>query len=368
MPDDAAPTARPVPAPLLVCCGLTTLDVVQTVDRVPGPNDKVVADGLDVRFGGPAANAAATAVALGVPARLVTAIGTGPVADLVRAGLASAGVQVLDLAGPGATTALTMTSATGPTSAAPVDPVAPPVSTVLVTRSTGERAVVSVNATGAPDLAAAVHAALGDALAGATAVLVDGHHLTAAVPLAAAARSRGVLVALDGGSWKPGLADLLDQVDHAVLSADFRLPEDRAGDRHDPVTAPGGPSNAALDASAGPATTDPVAADSVLPADRLLAELLDRWPLCTAARSDGPGPLRRRDRAGTTLLVEVQPVPPQEVVDTLGAGDVLHGALAAGLARGEDIDRALAAGVRWATESVQHRGALGWVVRAGTTA
>lgn len=356
MPDDDAPTG-PVPSPLLVCCGLTTLDVVQTVDRVPGPNDKVVADGLDVRFGGPAANAAATAVALGVPTRLVTALGSGPVADLVRAGLTAAGVQVLDLAGPDGTSARTSPTATAPpatdpilptpasptpASPAPTEPVGLPVSTVLVTRSTGERAVVSVNATGAPDLTAAVHTVLDDALAGATAVLVDGHHLTAAVPLAAAARSRGVPVALDGGSWKPGLADLLDQVDHAVLSADFRLPAERTDDGHGPATA------------------------ASLPADCLLAGLLDRWPLRTAARSDGPGPLRRRDRAGSTHLVDVQPVPPEDVVDTLGAGDVLHGALAADLARGHGIDRALATGVRWATESVRHRGALGWVAPTGT--
>ena len=40
----------------LVCCGLTTVDVTQVLDRLPGPDEKVVADGLDVTFGGPAAN------------------------------------------------------------------------------------------------------------------------------------------------------------------------------------------------------------------------------------------------------------------------------------------------------------------------
>src|SRR6187431_1609103 len=82
---------------LLVCCGLATLDVVQVVDHVPGPNEKLVAQDLTVTFGGPAANAAATAVALGVPTVLVTALGTGPVADLVRDGLRAAGVEVIDL-------------------------------------------------------------------------------------------------------------------------------------------------------------------------------------------------------------------------------------------------------------------------------
>jgi sugar/nucleoside kinase (ribokinase family) len=49
------------------------------------------------------------------------------------------------------------------------------------------------------------------------------------------------------------------------------------------------------------------------------------------------------------------------VVDTLGAGDVLHGAAAAALARGLGIESALDQGVRVASESVRHPGALGWV-------
>jgi sugar/nucleoside kinase (ribokinase family) len=292
---------------MLVCCGLVTLDVVQTLDALPGPDQKVVADGLDVRFGGPAANAAATAVALGVPTRLVTAVGAGPVADLVRAGLRDAGVEVVDLAAGTAAT--------------------PPVSTVLVTRATGERAVVSVNGTGSPDLGAAARAVLDDgaaaggALHGATALLVDGHHLGAALPVAAAARGRGVPVALDGGSWKPRLGDLLAHVDHAVLSADFRLPD-------------GG--------------------------NDVLAAVLAGWPVASVARSAGGGALRYVERGGVEARVEVAAVPPGEVVDTLGAGDVLHGALAAELARGAGIADALRSGTRWATASVRHPGALGW--------
>src|SRR5659263_261296 len=72
--DGTVPT---VSAPLLVCCGLVTLDVLQVVERLPAPDEKVVATDLDVGFGGPAANAAATAVALGVRTRLVTALGSG---------------------------------------------------------------------------------------------------------------------------------------------------------------------------------------------------------------------------------------------------------------------------------------------------
>ena len=54
-----------------------------------------------------------------------------------------------------------------------------------------------------------------------------------------------------------------------------------------------------------------------------------------------------------------------EVIDTLGAGDVLHGAAAALLAGGAGIVAALTEGVHRASESVRWPGALGWVRAAG---
>src|SRR5450759_279365 len=89
---------EPVMEARLLCCGLTTWDIVQVVDRVPGPDEKVQALELRAGVGGPAANAARTAAALGVPTRLVTALGRGPIADLARAELEAAGVEVVDLA------------------------------------------------------------------------------------------------------------------------------------------------------------------------------------------------------------------------------------------------------------------------------
>ncbi|WP_258726552.1 PfkB family carbohydrate kinase [Cellulomonas sp. NS3] len=305
--------------PLVVACGLVTLDVLQDVDHVPAPDEKLVATRLDVTFGGPAANAAATAVALGVPARLVTALGSGPVAALVRAGLDEAGVEVVDL----------------------LDgvPASPAVSTVLVTRGTGERAVVSVNASASGDLAPAARSRAAAVLEGADVLLLDGHHLGAALVLAEAARARGVPVVLDGGSWKPRTDELLGYVDHAVLSADFRLPEGLRG--------------AAQALTAG------------APDDHDLAAVALLGP-AFVARSAGPGPVRFRRRVtgapdAEVGAVEPSTVPAVDVVDTLGAGDVLHGAFAEQLARGVDPVTALAAATRVASRSVQARGARGWV-------
>lgn len=306
---NASRAATPAgPLPTVLACGLATLDVVQTVDHVPGPNEKLVASGLDVASGGPAANAAVTCALLGVPARLVTRIGGGALGTAVTADLVAAGVDVVDLA--------------------PAD-ARPPVSTVLVTRATGERAVVSVNATLGPDVSADMPGGSPDARpavplpahlwVGVGVVLVDGHHRDLAVAVAAEARRRGIPVVLDGGSWKPGLEHLLAHVDVAVVSADFAVP-DAAAVPDDaaavPERAPVPECVPAPEHAPAPAAPDPLAA------------VLRLGPT-VAARSAGAAPIEVAATDGARALVPVAPV---EVVDTLGAGDVLHGALAARLA------------------------------------
>ena len=286
------------------------LDVQQTVDRLPGPDEKLVATDLLVASGGPAANAAVTAAALGVSARLLTRIGTSPLGALIRSDLSAHDVGVVDRAGPNDQ---------------------PAVSTVLVTRGTGQRAVVSVNATkhGAADPIPGQAAGdwLAPLLAGVDAVLVDGHHLDLAVPVGAAARAIGIPVLLDGGSWKPGLELLLAQVDIALISADLRVP-------------------------------DRVVGRNGRPADDVLAAVSALGPP-VVARSRGPLPIGVLTPDGRAEL----PVPQVAVLDTLGAGDVLHGALSAWLAvRGAgDLLAGLAWAANVAADSCTAPGARGWL-------
>ncbi|MFD5840702.1 PfkB family carbohydrate kinase [Streptomyces chartreusis] len=242
--------------------GLCTLDVIQLVDRVPGPDEKLTAREQTIAAGGPAANAAVTFAHLGGTAGLLTAIGSHPLALAVTADLERAGVTVSDLA------------------AHTTDP--PAVSSIMVTASTGQRAVASTNATAhglAPpdDLDALVAAC--------DIVQFDGHHMELATATARAARAAGRVTVLDAGSWKPGTPNLLPWIDVAVCSADF----------HPPGT--NGP-------------TDTL---------RFLRQQGVRWTAVTqgAQPIEWAGP----DDSGT---VEVPTVP---VADTLGAGDILHGAL-----------------------------------------
>nr|WSY48998.1 PfkB family carbohydrate kinase [Streptomyces sp. NBC_00886] len=259
------PAARERPEGLFV--GLCTLDVIQLVDHAPGSNEKLTAREQVVAAGGPAANAAVAFSHLGGVSRLLTAIGAHPLGVGVAADLEALGVTVSDLAAD---------------SAQP-----PAVSSILVTASSGERAVASTNATGRRP---ALPENLDALVAACDIVEFDGHHMELAVAAAHAARTTGRTTLFDGGSWKAGTQDLLPLIDVAVCSADF----------HPPGTS--------------------------TPTDAL--RFLRDHGVVWSAVSRGADPVMWSG-PGCEGSVDV---PAVHVADTLGAGDVLHGALAHSLA------------------------------------
>jgi sugar/nucleoside kinase (ribokinase family) len=286
----------------VVCVGLATVDLVQRVARLPGVDEKAEALATEVAAGGPATNAAVTAAALGARVTLVAAVGAHPLAELIRADLDGCGVTLCD--------------------AAPRATAAPPVSAVTVLDSTGERTIVSRNARGVD---VAVPPELSALLATADIVLADGHH--PALALAAADSGRPLL--LDAGSWRPVFARLLPRADVVAASAAFRVP-DRT--------------------PAGSARTG--AAAVVATRHALRAAGADR-----GAITRGPEPVSwwSGDTTGEV------PVPAVTAVDTAGAGDAFHGALAVALAGDPNLEAALRFAVRVAGIRVRHAGPRRWL-------
>jgi sugar/nucleoside kinase (ribokinase family) len=247
----------------VLAVGLCTVDVVYAVDRPPGPDEKVVARSQQIAAGGPATGAAVTVAALGGASTLVTALGRHPLAAFAAGEVGSRGVVVLD--------------------AAP-DRTDPPALSSAVVAADGRRSVVSVNAAGSR---VEPPSELTTLARGAAALLIDGHHADLALAAAAGAAAGRRPVVLDGGSWKPALADLLPLVDIAVCSAVFRAP----------------------------------GAGSV---EESAAILRDAHRVPFVAVTAGPAPVRWWSRQGSG---EVR-VPTVHAVDTLGAGDAFHGAVA----------------------------------------
>lgn len=153
-----------------------------------------------------------------------------------------------------------------------------PVSAVSVVEATGDRSVVSLDAV-ASDAEPPVR--LDQLVADADILLVDGHHPLIARAAVRYAAARAVPVVVDAGRWKPVMDTLIEDATDMVCSNDFRVPGARS-------TADG---------------------------------LLNRG-VRTVVVTHGAEPVEWWS-GGASGTVAVERV---SVVDTLGAGDVFHGA------------------------------------------
>jgi sugar/nucleoside kinase (ribokinase family) len=282
-----------------VFVGLAAVDVSYTVDEIPRRNQKISVKGQLITPGGPATNAAATFAFLGGRTTLVTAVGAHPLAEVIRDDLAQSSIRLHDMA------------------YGRREP--PPVSSILVHRSTGERTVVSANAAVFSPVSAEFNPRW---LAGVSIVLLDGQYMPLCIAAANAAHARGVPVVLDSGSWKPGMAKLLPLLDTAICSADFCPPGCRSeSDVFEFMTA-----------------------------RKIRRVAITRGDSAIQFVEDG--------KRGEIPVRRILPV------DTLGAGDILHGAFCYYACQpGQTFRSALAAASRVATFSCRYPGTRLWIKR-----
>ncbi|WP_040802852.1 PfkB family carbohydrate kinase [Nocardia concava] len=281
-----------------VFAGLSTLDLAYAVDRYPAEDSKTQAADLFLGAGGPAANAAVTYAFLsGRTPRLVTALGKHALAELIRGDLRQHGVADHDLT--------------------PDGDQQPPVSSIIVATAAATRTIVSLDGS-------RIHPALADGaelLGAASILLVDGHYPEPAVRLAAAAREAGVPVVLDAGRWRPVHAELLPLVDIAICSSGFVPPGAHA--------------------------------DS---ADDVFDHLHAAGPTLVAISHGG----RAIEYSMPGARGQVS-VPAVAAIDTLGAGDILHGAFCHFYDRDTDFPLALRRAAEVASLSCRFVGTREWM-------
>ncbi|WP_155981949.1 PfkB family carbohydrate kinase [Nocardia sp. BMG111209] len=281
-----------------VFAGLATLDIAYAVPRYPAEDSKTQATGQFLGGGGPAANAAVTYAQLsGQTPALVTALGTDPLARLIRADLEAHGVAPHDVT--------------------PTGTHRPPVSSIVVATEAATRTIVSMDGA---EISARFDPAQLRASDDAKVLLVDGHHPEIAIGFATAARRAGIPVVLDAGRWRPVHADLLPLTTIAICSAAF-APPGTGGDR-----------------------------DAVL-------DHLHEQGVRYAAISRGPAPMPFRTPEGRGELA----VPAVDAVDTLGAGDILHGAFCHYLVAGQQFTDALRDATAVASASCRYLGTREWM-------
>ncbi len=296
--------------------GLTTIDLIYQVEQAPQANQKSVAQDFSLAAGGPATNAAVTFAALQERANrttsaqqqsernapsamvptLVTCLGQHPLAHVAHRELQTCGVTVLDLA---------------PDVAEP-----PPMSSIWVHAATGDRTVVSLNATRIPAQPEMLPPSL---LQDVAIILIDGHQMAIGEAIARQAQQQNIPVVIDGGSWKPGFERVLRYADVVIASANFFPP------------------NTATQA-------DVVTYLQSLGVERI-------------AITDGADAIAywERDRAGSVAVLKIQ------TIDTLGAGDIFHGAFCHYWQLDKDFSTALARATEIAALACQSFGTRAWL-------
>jgi sugar/nucleoside kinase (ribokinase family) len=241
--------------------GMVTLDLVYLTAGLPNNNQKIAAIDYTVTAGGPATNAAVAFSHLGNQATLLSVLGSHPITNLIQVDLTDRGVAIADLE---------------PTRCEP-----PPVSSIIVTQSTGERAVVSLNSA---HIQAAKDQIPFSNLQDVDVVLIDGHQMEVGLEIAKQAQSNQIPIVIDGGSWKPGFEQVLSLADYVICSANFYPPNCHSSE--DTLT------------------------------------YLSGLGIKQIAITQGEKPIHYVYGDQTDFLE----VPQTNVVDTLGAGDIFHGA------------------------------------------
>ena len=181
--------------------GLVTLDLIYLAEFSPRNNQKIAAIDYTAAAGGPGTNAGVTFSYLGNIATVVGVVGSHPMTQLIKSDLTTHKVEILDLN--------------------PANHNPPPVSSIIVTQGTGERAVISMNAVKIQaDSSCLPETILNDV----DIVLLDGHQMEVSEKIAIAAKNKNIPVVIDGGSWKSGFDNILPYVDYAICSSNFFPP------------------------------------------------------------------------------------------------------------------------------------------------
>jgi sulfofructose kinase len=267
--------------PHILCAGIAVLDEVFRVREFPLPDTKAEASEFIAVGGGNAANAAVAIARLGGKVTFAAPLGGPPgedaIGDRVVRGLAAEGIDC--------------------TGCMRVDGVSTPVSSILV-NAQGDRTIVNYRDR---RLDAVVPDDPDRLIAGIDAVLVDNRYPAFVTPICRAARRRGLPVVIDVDKPSTESDPLFAIGTHVIFSGDC------------------------LRRTVG---TEDLAAGL-----ERIAKFTDTF----IAATNGPMPvLWREDQAIREMAVF-----PVTVVDTLGAGDVFHGAFTLALAEGSGIADAM---------------------------
>jgi sulfofructose kinase len=273
--------SSPERSPLILCAGIAVIDYIFRIEAMPKPDTKNRASAFMIASGGNIANAAVSIVRLGGRARVSAPLG-GP------AGIDMSGDAILRKLEQENIDHSAMVR---------IDGMASPISAILV-QSGGERAIVNYRDDALAKARCENPAAL---VATADAVLIDNRFPEFSLPIAEAAKSIGKIVLMDADDPTRETDALLNACTHVVFSSH-------------------GLRNTAQmrDFTAG------------------LNAVAKRTPALLAVTDGANGSWWHDGQSVRHIAAH-----PIKAIDTLGAGDVFHGACVLALAQGQSFEQAL---------------------------
>ena len=192
-----------------------------------------------------------------------------------------------------------------------------PISSIIINRVAGTRTILNGPRPEGATIARSALSGMDEAVA---TLLLDGFNLERNLPFVADWKQKGAIIVLDGGSWKDDLREVLPLVDIAICSERFAIP-----------------------GICGEGTIDRLHGFGV----RMVA--ITHQSNAIEMSMDG-------QRASV-------PVPSVNAVDTLGAGDLLHGAFCYYYRINRDFGESLKLAAGVASNSCRYYGTHTWANR-----
>jgi sugar/nucleoside kinase (ribokinase family) len=281
--------------------GLNTIDIQFLVDKYPGINTKTLVDKSSIYTGGPATNAAITFSNLGGDAALITFVGNHFFTSFVINELKTYNVKLYD-------SVLNVNTR-------------PIISSIITSEDTGDRTIFTVEPgpnTRSNNTYRLFKDICKDELKSSNIVLIDCFYIDGAIIIAREAKKLSIPVVVDGGSWKNGMENLLDFVDIVICSENFYPP--------------------------GTETSEKV------------FEYLSLRNCERIAITRGEKAILYKNKNDYGVI----DVPEICAVDTLGAGDIFHGAFCFYYLKENNFAEALKKAAAVASESCRYLGTREW--------
>ena len=191
----------------------------------------------------------------------------------------------------------------------------PPTSSIIVTQNSADRAVISLNTARCQAKSDQIPDHI---LSNIDLVLIDGHQMAVGSAIAQQAHSYNIPVVIDGGSWKEGWETVLPFTDYAICSANFYPPNCQT-------------------------TSD-------------VFNYLSAIGIPYIAITQGENPILYQ----TPKTQGEIPVPTITPQDTLGAGDIFHGAFCYYILQ-ENFTTALSNAAKIAAQACEFFGTRNWI-------